>query len=75
MAVTVHMPDGTVKVLGSERRKAGPAKKAAEQGRARPKSPPSTGARLLKQALDRLDQVDLNISQRKESSKKLVHSR
>lgn len=75
MAVTVHMPDGTVKVLGNESRKAGPAKKAAEQGRARRKSSPSAGARLLKQALDRLDKVDLNVNQKKQPTKKLAHSR
>ncbi len=75
MAVTVHMPDGTVKVLGNESRKAGPAKKAAASVRERRKSSPSTGARILKQALDRLDQVDLHANQRKEATKKPVHSR
>ncbi len=75
MAVTVHMPDGTVKVLGNESRKAGPAKKAAGPVRERRKSSPSTGARILKQALDRLDQVDLHAKQRKDAAKKPAHSR
>lgn len=59
MAVTIHMPDGTVKVLGSNAGRTVPAKKTAGSVTERRKSSlPSRGARFLKQTLDRLDKVD-----------------
>jgi hypothetical protein len=75
MAVTIYMPDGTVKVLGKQSPTTGTAKKTVGPVTEQRKSSPSTGARILKQALDRLDQVDLHANQRKEAAKKPAHSR
>ncbi|WP_186152000.1 hypothetical protein [Burkholderia gladioli] len=59
MAVTINMPDGTIKTLGTRKSKSAGKRVAGVVAKQR-KSHPSTGARRLKAALDRLDQVDLS---------------
>ncbi|MBN3783252.1 hypothetical protein G3O06_37890 [Burkholderia sp. Ac-20345] len=74
MAVKIYMPDGTVKEFGKKLPTSRPAETAVGPVERR-KSSPSSGARRLKEALDRLDQVDLHVNQRKEVTKKPAHSR
>ncbi len=75
MAVTVYMPDGTVKVLGKPSTSPLPPGTGAVGSDDRRKSSPSNGARRLKAELDRLDQVDLYVSKRKTAHKKPEGSR
>jgi hypothetical protein len=71
MAVTIHMPDGTVKILGKQARTPARSRNAAGPSAGQRKSsPPSDGARVLKQTLDRLDQVERRVNQREATTKK-----
>jgi hypothetical protein len=69
MAVTIYMPDGTIKVLGAGTGNTAPAKTTPRSVAERRKSMPSNGARTLKQALDRLDDIDQLTKQRKDTVK------
>ncbi|MFP4896244.1 hypothetical protein [Paraburkholderia sp. EG304] len=68
MAVTIHYPDGTVKVIPTTRSgESEPSKKAVTVLRERRKSAPKKRAYVLRETLDRLDHA---VFERRSDAKK-----